>query len=164
MPDPPEYRNPYTERPAGPPPPPPPPSYRTPPPGQPWDRTPPAGGPGVTPASTTTTVGAPPAASRSRQLLWIALVIVDLFLALHFIFFLTAAGDVGFGHLVYVVGDALNAPFRGLFNISVTHSGHKLQWADVVAVAIYTIVAWIVDRVIVIMTTPSPRRGTPPPP
>lgn len=153
MADPPEYQSPYDERSRGvpPPPPPPPSSYRTPPPGQ----------QGV-PTRTTTTpaAGAPPAASRGRQLLWIALVIVDLFLALHFIFYLTEAGDVGFGHLVYLVGDGLNAPFRGLFNVSVTHSGHPIQWADVLAVAIYTIVAWIVDRVVVIMTT-GPRRGTP---
>lgn len=141
------------------PPPPPPPSYRTPPPGP----IPRPGEPRVT-ATTPSAVTAPPAASRGRQLLWIALVIVDLFLALHFIFLLTGAGDVGFGHLVYVVGDALNAPFRGLFNVSLTHSGHPIQWADVVAVVIYTIVAWIVDRVIVIMTTPGPRRGAPPTP
>lgn len=155
MPDPPEYQSPYDERWANTPPPPPPPSYRQPGPARPAgpDRTaPPA------PAA------APPAASRGRQLLWIALIVVDLFLALHFIFYLTAAGDVGFGSLVYVVGNGLDAPFRGLFNVSVTHSGHPIQWADIVAVVIYTVVAWIVDRVIVIMTTPGPRRGTPRPP
>jgi hypothetical protein len=105
----------------------------------------------------------PPGVRRGRQLLWVALVIVDLFLALHFLFLLTGAGDVGFGHIVYVVGDGLNAPFRGLFNVGVTHSGHPLQWADILAIVIYTAVALIVDRLIVIFTTPSPRRGGPPP-
>lgn len=152
MPDPPEYQSPYDERSPGTPPPPPPPGGRPPGPGRP---------PLPDQPTIAAPAAAPAAASRGRQLLWIALIIVDLFLALHFIFYLTAAGDVGFGRLVYVVGDALDAPFRGLFNVSVTHSGHPIQWADVVAVVIYTVVTWIVDRVIVIMTAPGPRRGAP---
>lgn len=107
---------------------------------------------------------APPAYSRTRQLMWVALAIVDLFLVLHFIFLLSGAGDVGFGRIVYVVGDALNAPFRGLFNVGVTHGGHPIQWADIVAIVIYSVVALIIDRVIAILSAPSPRRGTAPPP
>ena len=105
---------------------------------------------------------------RGRSLLWVALAIVIVLLTLDFIFFLAGANDVGFGHLVYGVGNALNAPFRGLFNITVTRHGHPVQWADLIAIAIYTVAAVIIDRLIVIFTTPSarptsrPYEGAPP--
>jgi hypothetical protein len=97
---------------------------------------------------------------RGRSLLWVALGIVNVILALDFIFFIAGANDVGFGHIVYSVGGALNAPFRDLFNISVTPRGHPVQWADLIAIVIYTVAAVIIDRLIVIFTTPSSRSST----
>lgn len=102
--------------------------------------------------------------SRGRSLLWVALGIVVVILVLNFTFFLAGANDVGFGHIVYGVGNALNAPFRGLFNISLTRRGNPVQWADVIAVVIYTIAAVIIDRLIVIFTTPSSRQRMSQPP
>jgi hypothetical protein len=107
---------------------------------------------------------------RGRSLLWVALVLVNVILALDFIFFLAGANDVGFGHIVYGVGNALNVPFRGLFNISLTPGAHPVQWADVIAIVVYTMAALIIDRLIVIVATPSRRasssrqyQGSPPP-
>lgn len=101
--------------------------------------------------------------SRGRSLLWVALGVVNVILALDFIFLLAGANDVGFGHIVYGVGGALNAPFRDLFNITVTRHGHPVQWADLIAIVIYTVAAVIIDRLIVIFSTPSSRPSTPPP-
>ncbi|MBV8529626.1 MAG: hypothetical protein JOZ75_15045 [Candidatus Dormibacteraeota bacterium] len=101
--------------------------------------------------------------SRGRSLLWVALAIVNVILVLDFIFLLAGANDVGFGHIVYGVGSALNAPFRNLFNITVTRHGHPVQWADLIAIVIYTVAAVIIDRLIVIFTTPSSRPSTSPP-
>jgi len=96
---------------------------------------------------------------RGRQTVWVCIAIVDLFLALDFIFFAAGANNTGFASLVYTIGGALAAPFRGIFNITTAPHGHPLQWADVLAIVIYTLAAWIVNRVILIATTPSDRRG-----
>ena len=96
---------------------------------------------------------------RGRQTVWVCIAIVDLFLALDFIFFAAGANDTGFASLVYTIGGALAAPFRGIFNITTAPHGHPLQWADLLAILIYTLAAWIVNRLILIATTPSDRRG-----
>ena len=107
----------------------------------------------------TTSSVAVPAGFRGRQMVWISIAIVDLFLALDFIFFAAGAHNVGFGSIVYTVGGALAAPFRGIFNITTAPQGHPLQWADILALVIYTLAAWLVSRVILVGTTPSNRRG-----
>ena len=100
-----------------------------------------------------------PAGFRGSQMVWVSIAIVDLFLALDFIFFAAGANNVGFGSIVYTVGGALAAPFRGIFNITTAPQGHPLQWADILALVIYTLAAWLVTRLIVVATTPSNRRG-----
>ena len=102
--------------------------------------------------STQTTVT--PVAYRMRTLVWLILVVVDVILGLRFIFYAAGANDVGFAHAMYVIGTALDAPFRGIFNVTAATAGHPLQWADVLAIAVYSIAAWIVTRVMVIGATP----------
>lgn len=102
-----------------------------------------------------------PAGFRGRQLVWVSIAIVDLFLALDFIFFAAGANNVGFGSIVYTVGGALAMPFRGIFNITTAPQHHPLQWADILAIVIYTIAAWLVNRLILVATTPSNRTGAP---
>lgn len=98
-----------------------------------------------------------PAGFRARQTVWVLLVITDLILALRFLFFALGAHDTGFAHAMYVLGAALDAPFRGIFNITTNPNGHPLQWADLLAIAIYSIAAWIVARLVTIAATPSAR-------
>ncbi|MBV8445041.1 MAG: hypothetical protein JOZ92_03900 [Candidatus Dormibacteraeota bacterium] len=102
--------------------------------------------------STQTTVT--PVAYRMRSLVWLLLAIVDVILGLRFIFYAAGANDVGFAHAMYVIGAALDAPFRGIFNVTSATAGHPLQWADILAIVVYTIAAWIVTRVMVIGAAP----------
>lgn len=155
MPEPIEYQNQYVETAAAPPPP---------APVAPVQPVAPVGpvAPAVGTRAVTTSTTAVPAGYRARQLVWVILAVVVLILALRFVFFLAGANNVGFAHAIYAIGAALDAPFRGIFNNSITPGDHPLQWADVLAIIVYTIAAWIVDRVIIIMSTPSPRRGVPP--
>ncbi|MFN2582100.1 MAG: hypothetical protein ABR498_05100 [Candidatus Dormibacteria bacterium] len=114
-------------------------------------------------AYTTNTVAAP-RGFRGRQLVWVCLAIVDLILALDFLFLLAGANNVGFARAIYAIGAALAAPFRGIFAISTTPGHHPVVWTDLLAIVIYSIAAWIVDRLIVIVSTPSSRRGVRTPP
>lgn len=122
---------------------------------------PPPGGPPVVPAAATATSyvatrsTVAPAGFRARQTVWVLLIIVDLILALRFVFFAAGAHDTGFAHAMYAIGAALDAPFRGIFNTTLDPSGHPLQWADLLAIVIYSVAAWIVNKLILIASTPS---------
>jgi hypothetical protein len=98
-----------------------------------------------------------PVAYRARSIVWLFLAIVDIILALRFIFYAAGANDTGFAHAMYVLGSALDAPFRGIFNTTTATASHPLHWEDILAIIIYAIAAWIVTRVMVIGSTPPDR-------
>jgi hypothetical protein len=61
-----------------------------------------------------------------------------------------AAEDAGFAAFIHTAGAALAAPFRGILGTSSAGNGHPLEWADLVAIAIYTLAAWVVAKVVMI--------------
>jgi hypothetical protein len=96
-----------------------------------------------------------PVGYRSIQLIWLIAGVVDFILALDFIFRAVGAHNTGFAHYIYRIGGWLAAPFLGIFNTTVAANGTSvIQWADVLAVAIYTVAAWVVTKLIRILTTP----------
>lgn len=90
-----------------------------------------------------------PVGYRARQLVWLAFGVVTLILALRFVFVATDANNTGFVSAMNQAGGALAHPFQGIFGNTVV-DGHALQWACILAVAIYAVAAWIVDRLVVI--------------
>ena len=71
-------------------------------------------GPGYAPASSyasehrvTTRSTSLESGFRGRQTVWVCIAIVDLFLALDFIFFAAGANDTGFASLVYTIGGSV---------------------------------------------------------
>jgi len=116
----------------------------------------------VPPATTTVAMSRStvmPYGYKVRQFVWLAVTVVDLFLALRFALLAAGAGDSGFTSIVYTVGGALAWPFQGVLGVTVT-SGHPLQWVDVLAIAVYTAAAWIVAKLAQIASTPSDRSAS----
>jgi len=96
---------------------------------------------------------------KARQFVWLAVGVVDLFLALRFVLLAVHAGDSGFTSVIDRVGGALAWPFQGVLGI--THvSGHPLQWVNILAIVVYTAAAWVVARLVTIAAAP-PTRGVP---
>jgi hypothetical protein len=93
---------------------------------------------------------------RGRQAVWLAVAVVDAFLALRFVLLAAEAGASGFTSFIYTVGVALSHPFQTVFGTT-TSSGHPLQWAALLAIAVYTFAAWVASRLILIAATPSSR-------
>jgi len=91
-----------------------------------------------------------PVGYRARQIVWLAVGIVNAILALRFIFLGAGANDSGFAGFIYAAGSALAAPFRGIIGTTSAGSGHPLEWADLVAIAIYTLAAWVVAKIVMI--------------
>ena len=103
--------------------------------------------------------GAPvvnPMGYRLIQLVWLAVGVVDVILALDFIFWVTKANNTGFAHYIYRIGGKLSAPFDGIFNTTATHTGSVLRWSDILAIVVYTVAAWIVAKLVRIMSTQRP--------
>ena len=99
-------------------------------------------------------VGVYPVGYRTIQLIWLIAGVVDLILALDFIFRAANANNTGFAHYIYRLGGWLAAPFNGIFNNTTASNGTVLRWGDVLAVVIYTVAAWIVTKLVRISATP----------
>jgi hypothetical protein len=127
----------------------------------------PAAGPYIpTPAPTTTTTTRTYASrtptysgsSRLAQFVWLVVGIVDVILALDFIFRAAGGANTGFAHYVYRIGGWLSAPFAGIFtNTPITNGRTFVRWADVLAVVIYTLAALAVVKLVQIVATPRAR-------
>ncbi|HEY8675933.1 MAG TPA: hypothetical protein VIO13_08210 [Candidatus Dormibacteraeota bacterium] len=131
----------------------------TPPPMAPVSTPPPVAPPSAAPVATTTgvyssRVSVTPMASRTSQAVWLIAGVIDIVLAMEFIFRAAGANNTGFAHYVYRVGEKLSAPFDGIFNTTVRNGTSVFRWADVLAVAVYSILAWIIVKVVRITTTP----------
>ncbi len=108
-----------------------------------------------------TSTGGYSVGSRLIQLVWLIAGVVDIILALDFVFRAVPANNTGFAHYIYRLGGWLGAPFDGIFNTTTANHGTSVfRWSDVLAVVIYSIAAWIVARLVRI-TSPS-RRGVGP--
>ena len=86
---------------------------------------------------------------------WLIVAVVDIILALDFIFWAAAANPkAGFAHYVHRIGEKLSVPFDGIFNTTAIAGKSVFRWADVLAVVIYSILAWVVTKAISIAYTP----------
>ncbi|MFZ0995373.1 MAG: hypothetical protein WAO09_05265 [Candidatus Dormiibacterota bacterium] len=101
----------------------------------------------------------PSAHDRLGEPIGLAILIVDLFLALDFVFRAVAASRDGFVNVVDRVGDALAGPFAGIFHD--THAvGHTTYWAALIALIVYTVAALILIRIVHLLTSPRRSRAT----
>jgi len=102
---------------------------------------------------TTSTVA--PMAFRIKSAVWLAVGVVDVILALDFVFKLLASASVGFVGFISGVAGALSAPFSGVITSSVS-TGHYAYWADVAGMVIYLVLAVIVVALVGIMAARRP--------
>ena len=112
------------------------------------------------PAATTTvrTAGVYPLAYRAVSVVWLIVGLINTILAFDFFFRLANANDVGFANFIYSVGGALAAPFDGIFGISRTVATQSIvRWSDLLAMIVYTLVAYAVVKIVRIAAAPSDR-------
>lgn len=101
----------------------------------------------------------PSAHDRLSELIGLAILVVDLFLALDFVFRAVAVSRDGFVQVVDRVGNALASPFAGIFKNS--HAvGHTTFWAALIALVVYTLAALILIRIVHLLTSPLRRQAT----
>jgi len=89
-----------------------------------------------------------PVAYRAVQLVWFIVGVINAILALDFIFRLLKANDTGFVDFIYSIGGALASPFDGIFGDTITRTSYTARWADLVAIAIYSLVGFGIAKLI----------------
>lgn len=94
---------------------------------------------------------------QARQLLWLAMGVVDAILALDFLFKLIGAAAVGFVAFVGNLALPLAAPFRGVLTTNVGAGAHLAYWPDVVGIVVYSLAAWILIALVGIAAAPRTR-------
>jgi len=95
---------------------------------------------------------------RLGELVLLSVAIVDAFLALDFVFRATAVSQDGFVSVVDRVGGALASPFAGIFRSGVPQLGHTTYWAALLALAVYTLAALVLLRLLHLLSSPIRRR------
>jgi hypothetical protein len=123
--------------------------------------TPPAPPTAVAPTTTTRTYASRTSeysgGSRAVQVVWLILGVVDVILALDFIFRAAGGANTGFAHYVYRIGGWLAGPFDGIFtNTAIVNGRTFIRWADVLAVVIYSLVALAIAKLVQIISRPGP--------
>lgn len=97
--------------------------------------------------TTRTTGTVTPMTFRLKSAVWLAVGVVDVILALDFVFKMLASANVGFVGFISTVAGSLSVPFKGVLATAVP-SGHYAYWPDVVGMVVYLIAAWIVVSLI----------------
>ncbi|MCA1835870.1 MAG: hypothetical protein LC721_05915 [Actinobacteria bacterium] len=93
-----------------------------------------------------------PVAYRAIQLVWFIVGVINVILALDFIFRLLKANSTGFVDAIYSLGGALAGPFDGIFGDTITRTSYTARWADLVAIAIYSLIGYGITKLIRIAT------------
>lgn len=91
---------------------------------------------------------------RGNAWIWYIVGIINFLLLLGLVFKLLGARAVGFASFLYGITDVLVAPFRGIFP-SPSVEGAYFDTATLVAIIVYSLVGWIVARMIDLATRPA---------
>ena len=94
-------------------------------------------------------------AAKKNQVIWYILGILNILLALRVVFLLLGARQVGFATTLYALTNPFVAPFKGIF-ASAALSGAYFDSAAVLAIVIYTLVAWGLSALIDVLHRPAP--------
>lgn len=92
---------------------------------------------------------------RGTQIVWFLLGIVEVLLAFRFVLKLLGANaGAGFSSFIYNVSYVLVAPFLAVFRTSQVQ-GSVLEWATLLAMFVYLVVAWGIIKLFLMSKTVS---------
>ncbi|OGE73556.1 MAG: hypothetical protein A3I07_03890 [Candidatus Doudnabacteria bacterium RIFCSPLOWO2_02_FULL_42_9] len=89
-----------------------------------------------------------PTTHYAARIVWTILGVVNVFLALRFILKLIAANPgAGFTDFIYRASAPLLAPFVNVVrNVRTDASGGIFEWNTLIAMAVYSLLAWVIVR------------------
>lgn len=85
------------------------------------------------------------------RLVWIIDAIVSVILAIRFFFILFGANPInGFVNFIYNISYPLARPFFGIFNYRLHYGVSGVEIASLVAIVIYTLIAYLITKLLTI--------------
>lgn len=92
---------------------------------------------------------------RANQVIWYIVGILNVFLLFRFILKLLSANpEAAFTNFIYTVTKPFISPFLTVFGIS-TVENIVFEWTTILAIVVYTLVAWGISKLILMSTTVS---------
>ena len=92
--------------------------------------------------------------ARTKQIVYFVFGIVNVLLLLRFIFLALGASEASpFVNFIYALSRPFVLPFQGMFG-EPTFGGSVLEWASLVGIAIYMLIAYGLARVLELVYTP----------
>jgi hypothetical protein len=110
------------------------------------------GSPAGSTMATRTTMFSGDPAYRGVQMVWFLLGVTELIIGLRVVFRALGATDTGFVSLIYGLGGALVAPFRGIPNW--TSGTTVVEVGSIVAMVVYLLAAYLVIKLVRIVAAP----------
>ena len=84
----------------------------------------------------------------AQRVVWFVAGVIDIFIAVRFVLLLLGANQgAGLVDFVYGLTGVLVAPFVGIFG-EPTYGRFMFEWSSVLAVAVYTLIAWGIVKLI----------------
>ena len=97
--------------------------------------------------------------SRAKQILYFVFGAIEALLAVRFALLLLGANEAsGFVRLIYGLSRPFVLPFQGIFG-EPTLGASVLEWASLVGIIVYALVAYGLARLIELIYAPAPRAG-----
>ncbi|HEX6289182.1 MAG TPA: hypothetical protein VFZ66_08315 [Herpetosiphonaceae bacterium] len=88
---------------------------------------------------------------RAKQVVWFITGLIVALIGLRFLLLLMGANvDTGFGALILGVTQPFVAPFLPLFN----EQGARVEFSDLIAIAVYLLIGWGVSKLLEITLAP----------
>jgi len=85
------------------------------------------------------------------HLVWIIGTVVSIILAIRFLLILFAANSAnGFVNFIYTISYPLARPFFGIFNYQIHYGVSRVEFASLVGIAIYSLIAYLIAKVLTI--------------
>jgi uncharacterized protein YggT (Ycf19 family) len=93
--------------------------------------------------------------TRVKQVIYFIFGVINVLLLLRFVLLLLGANELSpFVNLIYGLSSPLARPFQGIF-AEPTLGGSVLEWAALVAIAVYSLVAYGLVRVVALIYAPT---------
>ncbi len=92
---------------------------------------------------------------RAKQIVWFIVGVIIALIALRFVLLaLGADPNNGFASFIYGLSGIFVAPFEGIFGAEPQTAGSYFETASLIAIAVYLLVGWIINRVLTLVMAP----------
>lgn len=93
--------------------------------------------------------------TRLRQVVYFIASAISIIILLRFVLMALGANmDAGFGNFIYMISNPFVLPFQSLFGVPASDQGSVFEIGDLVAIAVYFLLAWGIVKIASLIYSP----------